>query len=70
MGIFFYRNKMKVIKKDCLGKRQPSLKPVKLAGYRRRAAIWFNNVRKCIVTRAAVLGEEKPVILRNESRTA
>ena len=29
-----------------------------------------NNVRKCIVTRAAVLGEEKPVILRNESRTA
>ena len=29
------------------------------------------NVRKCIVTRAAVLGEEQPVIIRkNESRTA
>ena len=29
------------------------------------------NVRKCIITRAAVLGEEQPVIVhRNESRTA
>jgi ABC-type lipoprotein export system ATPase subunit len=34
---------MKIHKKDCLGKRQPSLKPVNLAGYRRRTAIWFKN---------------------------
>ena len=40
---FIYRNRMKIHKKDCLGKRQPSLKPVNLAGYRRRTAIWFKN---------------------------
>ena len=40
---FIYRNRMKIHKKDCLGKRQPSLKPVNLAGYRRRTAIWFKK---------------------------
>lgn len=40
---FIYRNRMKILKKDCLGKRQPSLKPVNLAGYRRRTAIWFKK---------------------------
>ena len=43
-GFFIYRNRMKILKKDCLGKRQPSLKPVNLAGYRRRTAIWFKKV--------------------------
>ena len=41
---FIYRNRMKIHKKDCLGKRQPSLKPVNLAGYRRRTAIWFKKI--------------------------
>ncbi|MBQ1714877.1 MAG: hypothetical protein II035_00815, partial [Firmicutes bacterium] len=41
---FIYRNRMKILKKDCLGKRQPSLKPVNLAGYRRRTAIWFKGI--------------------------
>lgn len=41
---FIYRNRMKIHKKDCLGKRQPSLKPVNLAGYRRRTAIWFKRI--------------------------
>ena len=44
-GFFIYRNRMKILKKDCLGKRQPSLKPVNLAGYRRRTAIWFKKQR-------------------------
>ena len=42
---FIYRNRMKILKKDCPGKRQPSLKPVNLAGYRRRTAIWFKALK-------------------------